>query len=196
MDLRKVSAIRLLAVFALILLVAIGGLFLHEAGHGLAALLLGGRITLLRVMPGIQLFPKIALVPWKGNVAAIGIDLPAGTTRQYAFVALMGSSLTFLLGLAAGLSLLLFKPTGWLRVLFVITALALPLDMITYSIFPVLGLRHWILFGGKKPEPLMGAVGLGVPPAVYYTVLALVSVVYYVELARRWNYSQSLDVQT
>jgi len=185
--LRKVSVKSVLVTLTLILLVAIGGLFLHEAGHGIAAVLMGGRITLLRVMPGIQLFPRLSLEPWNGNVAAIGIALPEGTdtTRQYAFVALMGSGFTFLLGLAAGVLLLLFKPTGWLRTLFVIAALALPLDIITYSLFPVLGLRHWIIFGGKKAEPLMGAVGLGIPPAVYYTVLALVCVVYYVELLRR-----------
>jgi hypothetical protein len=168
----------------IVAVVALAGLLLHEAGHGLVAMLLGGRITAFQVIPGVQLYPALE---WRGpdlNVAWIAFELPGGTPWQFGLIALMGGGTTALLGALAGLALWALRPRGPARDWLLAAAALLPLDLLAYSVFPVFGLRHWIVIGGARPEPAIGAQGMGITPAAYYVGLAVTAVVYYTLLAR------------
>ena len=155
------------------LLVAVGGLFIHELGHGLMAVLLGGRITYFEVMPGLELFPTLARHPWDGFVAWIGYDLPQATSFEGGVIALMGSGTTACLAALTLLGLVIIRPQGVLRSVWLATTLLLPLDIASYSTFPALGWRHWIIFGGTISEPLEGARAMGIPVGAFYFGLGL-----------------------
>jgi hypothetical protein len=161
------------------LLIAIGGLFIHELGHGIIACIFGGTITYFNIMPGIELYPGISYHPWNGFVAQIGYDLPHLTSFQKGFIDFMGSGATFFVAGIILFSLVVFKPHGNIRRILFLTAALFPLDILAYSIFPALGWRHWIIFGGRTAEPVNGAIAMGMPAYAYYFVLGLCILLYY-----------------
>jgi hypothetical protein len=161
------------------LLIAISGLFLHEMGHGIVACFFGGTITYVEVMPGIELYPGIASHPWNGLIAQIGYDLPNITSFQEGFIHLMGSGTTLVISSLLLLILIFFTPRGKIRWFTGLLIALFPLDIITYSIFPALGWRHWIVFGGRTAEPVNGAIAMGIAKQAYYLSLGLYLVILY-----------------
>ncbi len=47
------------------------------------------------------------------------------------------------------------------------------LDLPFYVLFPQIGLPHWILLGGKSPEPLIGAREIGIAEPTFYIMTTL-----------------------
>ncbi len=159
--------------FALIMaLTALLGLLVHELGHGLTAAALGGRFTGLYVWPGVQVWPHPgAPYPreWQGwfGVATYlpGADWQRGGWR-FGLVSLMGSGTNFLLAALALGCLWLCRPRGGVRLVLLAEA-CMFLDLTAYTFFPLLGLRHFLLIGGRIPEPLNGALEMGIPAGVF-----------------------------
>jgi hypothetical protein len=149
------------------------GLLLHEGGHAITAVLLGGTITEFGVMPGIKLYPVIELQPWSGWLAYINYDLPNASLFDQGLISLMGSGFTALISYPALAVLLLFRPRGWVRFALVCTAILFTWDILSYSLFPAIGARHWVFIGGRYPEPLVGAMNMGFSPMVYFIGLGL-----------------------
>lgn len=148
--------------------IALLGLAVHEAGHAVTAVLSGGRVVKIQLLT-FQIWPAIRWAEWDGMFGGIwfkGAD-------QRGLILLMGSGTTALLGLCAAVLLRVAAPRSFFRKACLTAAVLLPLDILSYSIFPVLGWRHWILFGGYGIEPLEGALGLGIPRAAYYAGLAV-----------------------
>jgi hypothetical protein len=147
--------------------VALLGLVIHEAGHALAAVLCGGQVTKIKLLT-LQIWPALRWTEWDGLFGGIWYR---GTDRD-GLVLLMGSGTTAALGLCAAIALQVADHRSFLRKVCRTAAVLLPLDILSYSVFPALGLRHWILFGGYGIEPLEGALEMGIPRAVYYAGLA------------------------
>jgi hypothetical protein len=158
----------------LALAVALLGLVIHETGHGLTAVLCGGQVTKIKLL-ALQIWPAMRWTEWDGLFGGIWYR---GTDRD-GLVLLMGSGSTALLGLCAAIALQFTGSRSFLRTVCLAAAVLLPLDILSYSIFPALGLRHWILFGGYGIEPLEGALAMGIPRAAYYAGLAVWAAVCY-----------------
>jgi hypothetical protein len=159
---------------SLLIIVSIIGLVLHEAGHALTAVLCGGDIIDIKFL-NLQVWPAVRWIPWDGLMGGIrysGID-------RNGLVTLMGSGLTALLGLSASVALLALRSRGCLWRVCLSAAALLPLDIRAYSVFPALGLRHWILFGGSTVEPLEGAMEMGATQTAYYAASAVYALVCY-----------------
>jgi hypothetical protein len=154
--------------------IALLGLAIHEAGHAATAVLCGGQVTKIQLLT-LQIWPAIRWADWDGMFGGIwftGAD-------QRGLILLMGSGTTALLGLCAAIMLQIAAPRSFFRKVCLTAAVLLPLDILSYSIFPALGWRHWILFGGYGIEPLEGALEMGIPRAVYYIGLAVYAFVCY-----------------
>ena len=166
------------SLILLVLLISLSGLVLHEAGHGLTALAFGEQIISLHMFPGFQLYPVLKWEGWNLNLASIGFTLP-DSDWQNGLILLMGAGTTALVGILALVLLALQRVQGAFRRLLLFSALLLPLDMIAYTVFPALGLRHWIFIGGLYAEPLLGAQLLGFTPTTFYLVLLAASLLFY-----------------
>lgn len=181
--------VKLIGILLLVALLAVAGLAAHEGGHGLAAIALGGWVERFTVMPGIQVYPTLEPYPWDGNIGTTHYEVPGLTPRQAGFIALMGSGTTALIAAAAAALLTFFRPRGSGRVVLLTIAATWPFDIVTYSVFPSIGLRHLIFFGGYSTEPLDGALALGIPAAVFWIALAAYVIAVYglVWLSLRMN---------
>jgi hypothetical protein len=159
--------------------VALGGLFVHELGHGITAQALGGRFNALYVYPGIQVWPEPGQPYDKEWGTAVGMaDTDPGQNWprwKHGLEWLMGSGANLVLAMMALLSLWVFRPKGWLSRLLVAESL-LYVDILLYTILPEwFGLPHWFFFGGDFPEPLVGAEWMGVPRGPFITLVLVIS---------------------
>jgi len=162
-------------IWLLVIVVILGfGLIIHEAGHAVTALIFGAKITHLQFF-NIQVWPRVKWLRWDGFFGAIRYI----SVDNNGLVALMGSGLTAIIGLCAAVALFAVRSRGWLWSVCLTAAILLPLDIITYSLFPALGFRHWIVFGGYNREPLEGALRLGATQTAYYAGLAAYVLVCY-----------------
>jgi len=152
------------------------GLIVHELAHGLTAEVLGGEFLALWVFPGIELWPDFG-APYDGIFTYFGlVRYLSGmdwTDTERGWATLMGAGSTFIVSIIALIALLLSKPRNrWLR--YTLISLALwYFDMLTYTIFPQLGLQHWIVLGGGTPEPVIGAEKLGVDRMLFTVGIAV-----------------------
>ena len=161
-------------------IVSVLGLFIHELGHGLTAEVLGGKFKALYVLPGIQIWPNPGrLYPgvWSGYFGlaqyAYGPDWKPDSW-QVGAVEFMGSGSTLFAAILALGALFLFHPLGWPRLL-LLTCVLMFADLLFYTFLPLIGLRHWIVFGGNVPEPLEGALKLGISQWSFLLFVILVS---------------------
>jgi len=148
------------------------GTIVHEAGHGITAVIFGGEIHSVAIMPGIQLYPTVQLQPWGGCVAQIGHS-PLGNPWQSGLTKIMGSGLTAIVGYFAIAVLFVARPQKLARFAWLSIAILFIWDIIAYSVFPALGLKHWIFIGGVDPEPVIGAAEIGIAPTIYYFGLVI-----------------------
>jgi len=160
------------AVAALLVCVAIVGLVVHEAGHALTALALGERIEGIVVMPGIRLHPRLALEPWDGTVASIQHSWP-GRPKLAGLSLFMGSGATCLLAWLALAVLAITPDRHPARSLLITTVILFGIDIVAYSVLPQLGLRHWLVIGGRTAEPLVGASLMGISREWFVVALAM-----------------------
>lgn len=136
----------------------------HEImGHGLAALLLGGRIERVEVL-GFQGYPALKPVGWKGYYGfceTAGLDQP----WKRNLMGLAGSLSTWMVSLVSIAWLGLFHLSPRWRAALFWTSLWW-IDIFTYTL-PTWGLRRSILWGGRVAEPYDAAVALGVPGLLF-----------------------------
>lgn len=167
--------------FILLLVVALAGLFVHELGHGLTAMALGGKFTALYTFPGIQVWPDFGQKypgDWAGYIGMARYSYGSNWEPdgwQTGLVTLMGSGSNLLLAALALGFLWGFRPRGKLRFLLVAEAIMF-VDLPLYTFLPLVGLRHFFIIGGSSPEPLEGALQLGFPPGLFVGLVGGVSV--------------------
>jgi hypothetical protein len=163
-------------------------MLIHEGSHIVTALLMGGKILGITIMPGIQLYPTFDLIPWDGRGASINYTLIQGTAFKSGMIALSGSLYTAIVGYFLIIYAIWYRPSGWRQVAIVALALLSIWDIIAYSILPEIGLKHWGFYGGGVPEPMIGAVYAGISYNLYqlaltaHTLIANSLVLYYLKL--------------
>lgn len=155
-----------------LLAIAILGTILHETGHGATAIILGGEIHSVAIMPGIQLYPTVEFQLWNGWIAQIAYSA-LDSSWQQGLATIMGSGLTAFAGCGAIAVLLATRPKGLARFAWLSAAILFTWDGLAYSIFPTLGLKHWIVVGGSVAEPAIGATEMGIASPIYYAGLVL-----------------------
>jgi hypothetical protein len=193
MQLNLTKTIAIVAV-SLLLGFTMGGC-MHELGHGLTALLLGGQVDDLWVFPGVDLYPQpgFSLVdefPFNlGGCTTSGLDAPWKSNVE----ALMGSGSTMIVAYLILLIPVLPK-AHWITCVAILFSCILAWDIILYSTLPLIGLRHSVFVGGSKAEPFLAAVALGVPCWLYFLLLISHAVVIHVLLVRHWGSKQVITV--
>jgi len=165
-----------MATLALVWIVAS---IIHEAAHGLTAEIVGGKCLWISVWPGVQLYPHPGQHyegEWGTSIAKTSYaTTPDWAPWQDGLVLLMGSGVNLLLAALALGSLWLFRPGGWLRTLLIAETLMIE-DILLYVLLPELfGLRHYVFYGGSKPEPVNGAELLGCPRPAFVASIAVIS---------------------
>jgi hypothetical protein len=178
---RGVAQFVSLLVGGLLFSLVVGSL-IHEGTHVLLMQAGGSDLKEIVIMPGIQLYPRLAKVKWSGYVA--GISLSECPSEFFAGLCLaMGSSSN---AIASYLLLVIITITRRGRrkeVVLLAASLVLAWGLIGYSFFPLLGLRHWIFVGGDYAEPIKGASMIGVPLLASYLIVGVHVVVYHFAFA-------------
>jgi hypothetical protein len=154
---------------------AVFGTIIHEGGHCLSAVALGGRVKMIIVFPGIELYPKIKLDRWDFGVLA-GCDTDGVNSKTgKGFVTFMGSGSNLIAAYLVLVTAIFIKPK-WLCIMLILQAMVYGWDIITYSILPLFGIPHHVIMGGRRSEPLLGALSMGCPKFVYFVSLFVHSV--------------------
>lgn len=167
------KTIRNILVFVLVLgLFAVINILVHELGHCFTIDAVGGKCDGIYVMPGVKVWPLTALGQpypdqWEKFIALTFYSKFAPTERRRGLVFLMGSSSTAILSLLALIGLYIFRPQNWLRFPLLAQSFMF-LDLLFYTTLPHwFGLRHLFFIGGDTPEPLNGAIKMGVPEPMF-----------------------------
>jgi hypothetical protein len=162
-----------------------GGLFvlgtlMHEAGHGLAAILFGAQVVRLNVL-GIQVYPSLVWDFQPGYFGRIWWQGPLAPRRR-AGVLLSGNLVTMVVSFTALLLYLRCRPRGLAHTALLTLSLFF-LDTLAHTL-PTFGLPMYLLFGRRSVETVsegyLAAVVLGVPGWVFqlaivgYSLLAMV----------------------
>jgi len=163
-------------VFSAILLVPMGLLMslFHELGHLLVGTALGGTLSYFQV-GFFELYPKLSLV-YDFRLGSVIVNGLYSSTQQGLFL-LAGSSTAIIAALVIGILLNATKIDNLARLSLKILGVIGLLDMPFYVFFSSLGLRHWLLLGENRPEPLIGARLIGIPEPVFFLVVAVITFV-------------------
>jgi hypothetical protein len=164
--------------------------FVHEFGHALWGVVVGGRFTYMQVA-FFEIYPRLAIT----SQFILGCVRVEGLTGFDHGLFLLGGSMTtnlvaWLLGLVLLKTELRYKTQVTLRILGLFGILDLPF----YVIFPQIGLRHWIFLGGHAAEPLVGARIMGMPDPAFYviTVLSTIGLVFLYSRSLRERTTESI----
>lgn len=160
-------------LFLLLVLFILLGLvmdFVHESGHVLWGIAVGGRLTYMKIAY-FEIYPQFTITPQfcLGYVEVAGLL----TEFEHGLFLLGGSLTTNIISWLLALILLKAKLRYRTRVALKILGLFGLLDLPFYVLFPQIGLRHWIIIGGNTPEPLLGARNTGIPDPVFYVMTVL-----------------------
>jgi hypothetical protein len=169
MDMSKIIMRRLLLPLALLIPLGLVMDLVHELGHAIWAVALGGRLTYMKIAY-LEIYPKLALTP----DFALGYVKVEGLATEVAHgLFLLGGSVTSnTVAWLLALILLRMRLGSAVRVVLRVLGFFGLLDLPFYVLLPQIGLRHWFFLGGEMPEPLMGARSIGIPgPAFYMMVL-------------------------
>jgi len=148
----------------------LGGLackLIHEVGHASTAWALGGRIK------GVHL-----AVPSKPGFFRIDYRPPDGGWRR-GLTDLMGAGATTLVAYGLVAALFVQGPPPWVRWAVLPAAVLCAWDMFLYATLPLLGLRRFVVFGGRHAEPVEGALEVGIPRWLLLSSLFLSFVVFH-----------------
>lgn len=143
---------------------------IHEFGHAMAGIGVGGTLTYMRIAY-FEIFPRPAIVPQfiLGYVEVSGLS----TSFQHGLFLLSGSLTTNAVSWILALAQLRLDLGQKTRVAVKIMGLFGLLDLPLYVLFPQVGLQHWLFLGGDVPEPLIGSRKLGIPDIIFYIIVAL-----------------------
>ena len=176
------NILRNILVFILVLgLVALFNLLLHEFGHCITMDAVGGDCDGVYVTPGIKVWPLKGLGQrysgsWNNYFGLTHFSQSAPNEWTDGLVFLMGSGAVAVLSLLALVVLYAFRPKGWVRFPLLAQSLMF-LDLLFYTILPRwFGLRHFFFIGGDYPEPLDGAIQMGIPESTFITGFLVYSV--------------------
>lgn len=157
---------------------------IHESGHALTAKLLAGTECEIYLWPGVEIYPEFGkgqLAPWKSTSLAVTKVTPSASPHALQkvldydnFILFMGSGLTQLVSLLSLLVITLSRPRRILLWLLVPGAL-LHIDMLSYTVFPLLHLRHLIFWGGSNSETLVALARFGIPQYCSVPAILLLS---------------------
>jgi hypothetical protein len=123
-------------------------------------------------MPGIKVWPLTGFGQrysgsWNNYFGLTQFSQSASTEWAHGLVFLMGSGAVTILSLLALIGLCAFRPKGWVRFPLLAQSLMF-LDLLFYTILPRwFRLRHFFFIGGDYPEPLNGAILMGIPESVF-----------------------------
>jgi len=158
--------------FPLVLFIPLGLVmdFVHEFGHALWGIAVGGRLTYMKIAY-FEIYPQFSLT----STFVLGFARVEGLTTEFAsgLMSLGGSLTTNIVSWLLALILLKTKFGYKTQVALKILGLFGLLDLPFYVLFPQIGLRHWIFLGGNTPEPLLGARNIGIPDPVFYITTVL-----------------------
>lgn len=158
----------------LVLFIPLGLLmdFVHEFGHGLWGIAVGGRLAYMKIAY-FEIYPQFALTA----EFVLGYVRVEGLTTEFAGgLFLLGGSLTTnIVSWVLALILLKTKLGNRTQVALRILGLFGLLDLPFYVFLPQIGLRHWIFLGGDVPEPLLGARKMGIPEQGFYLTTILIT---------------------
>ena len=187
-------------IFVLVLgLFAVLNTFVHELGHCFTIDSVGGECEGVYVMPRTKVWPLAEFGQpypdaWDDYIGLTVYAKAAPTEQASGFVSLMGSGSVAALSLLALFGLYIFRPQGWIRFPLLAQSFMF-LDLLFYTILPHwFGLRHFFFIGGDTPEPLNGAIKMGIPGSTFivgvliYSALMLVGSLAYVwQSAKRYD---------
>lgn len=180
--------------FLLVLVLFAGiNLVVHELGHCYTIDTVGGKCVAVYVMPGVQIWPLREFGQrypelWDDYAGLTLYGKTAPTEPARGFVSLMGSGSVAALSLLALFGLYIFRPRG--RKQFPLLAQSFMfLDLLLYTILPRwFGFRHFFFIGGITPEPLNGAIKMGIPESMFITGVLTFSVLMFIGcLAYVWQ---------
>jgi hypothetical protein len=163
---------RLSVLLGIFLLSAFTMDFIHEFGHAFWGTAAGGRLAYMQIAYFV-IFPEVELV----SHFQLGYVRVTGLTTSFEHgLFLLGGSLTTNVTAWLLAVILLKKEVGYktnlaLKMSGIIGLLDLPL----YVFLPQIGLRHWIILGGDKAEPLIGAREMGISDPIFYLAVLLTS---------------------
>jgi hypothetical protein len=140
---------------------------IHESGHALTAWALGGTIESVRVH-----------LPTRPGFVRIEYLLPAGGWRK-GLADLMGTGATTIVAYGLVLAVLAHRSQVWPRFVLLPVSLVCAWDMFLYGTLPLLGLRRFLVFGGRHAEPVSGAGMVGIPKWLFLLMLALSFIVFH-----------------
>lgn len=151
---------------------ALVNLLVHELAHCLTMDAVGGKCESIHVLPGVRVWPVSQIGQpypgtWNNYFGLTHFSEGAPSTEAGGLVSLMGSGSVAILSALALAALFIFRPAGWLRYPLLAQSLMF-LDLLFYTILPHwFGLQHFFFFGGSTPEPLNGAVAMGIPEPAF-----------------------------
>jgi len=142
----------------------------HEVGHAMWGIAVGGRLTYMKIAY-LEIYPRLAI----SSEFQLGLTRVDGLTNNFAhgFMLLGGSTTTSIVSWLIGLILFRANLGNKTKVALKVLGLFGILDLPFYVFFPQIGLRHWILLGGCQPEPLLGARMMGIPDLAFYLGVVL-----------------------
>lgn len=160
-------------IFLLVLgLIALVNLLVHEFGHCITINKVGGQCEGVYVMPGFKIWPLTAfgdqfIGVWDNAIGRARYNELAPTVQENGLASVMGSGSVAALSLLALIGLYIFQPQGWARFPLLAQSLMF-LDLLFYVILPRwFGLRHFFFIGGDSPEPLEGAINMGIDESTF-----------------------------
>jgi len=173
--------IRSTLVFLIVLgLVAVLNLLIHEFGHCITLDKVGGKCEGVYVYPGVKIWPLSEWADeyprtWRGWVGLANPAQSAPSESVDGLVSLMGSGSTAIVSFVALLGLYAFRPKRGMRTLLLAQSVMF-IDLLTYTILPRwFGLPHFFFIGGTSPEPLDGAVQMGISESTFIAAVLIFS---------------------
>lgn len=168
-------------IFVLVLgLFVVVNTFVHEFGHCLTIDAVGGECDGVYLMPGVRVWPLTAFgqpypYAWDNYIGLTVYAQAAPTDQARGLVSVMGSGSVAIISLLALVGLYVFRPQGWLRFPLLAQSFMFP-DLLFYTILPHwFGLRHLFFIGGDTPEPLNGAIKMGISESAFITAVLVYS---------------------
>ncbi|MEM1674307.1 MAG: hypothetical protein QXN24_05875 [Candidatus Bathyarchaeia archaeon] len=119
----------------------------------------------------LEIYPRLAIT----SNFELGVTRVHGLqygSAAYGLMLLGGSVTTNIVSWILGLILLKSSLSSRLRIPLKVLGLFGILDLPFYIVFPMMRLQHWILLGGREPEPVIGAQMIGIPDPAFHLAVA------------------------
>ena len=168
--LKKIMRIILQGLFLVLLIgfISVINLLIHEFGHCITLDAVGGRCGSVSVIPGVQVWPlsefgTLEEDDWGNYFGRTVYVEPAPEPFDEGLVKFMGSASVAFLSSLALLALAIGRLGGWTAITLLIQGTFF-IDIVCYTFLPhFFDLPHFFFWGGTTPEPLEGALLMGIP---------------------------------